>query len=158
MEEHRADGGQIVAPNSRTPEQPCQYGGTCSHKAGRVELWVSVSTNRFCVRELFRVGYSQVLHFPRRPLSGVSASTVSTGLQEASSLCPACFLQGMDGCLSFGCDCARQQSVPPARSLRQVSVELHNRNCFFSCVICENCARGYVSQSCPLPKFPSAQM
>lgn len=33
-----------------------------------------------------------------------------------------------------------------------------NRNCFFSCVICENCARGYISQSCPLPKFPSAQM
>lgn len=33
-----------------------------------------------------------------------------------------------------------------------------NRNCFFTCVICENCAGGYISQSCPLPTFPSAQM
>lgn len=74
------------------------------------------------------VGSSKVLHFPRRPLSGVSAPTVSAGLQEASSLRLACFLRGMDGCLSLGCDCTRQQSVPPTRRLRfsvQVSVKLH---------------------------------
>lgn len=50
----------------------------------------------------------------------------------------------------------------PVRSLGTAEMINHrvklNRNCFFSCVICENCARGYVSQSCPLPKFPSAQM
>lgn len=50
----------------------------------------------------------------------------------------------------------------PVRSLDTAGMINHhvklNRNCFFSCVICENCARGYVSQSCPLPKFPSAQM
>lgn len=50
----------------------------------------------------------------------------------------------------------------PVRSLDIAEMINHhvklNRNCFFSCVICENCARGYISQNCPLPKFPSAQM
>lgn len=58
-------------------------------------------------------GSSQALHFPRKPLSGVSAPRVSAGLRGASPRCAARFpcMDGWMGAVSR--DGTHQQSIPP---------------------------------------------
>lgn len=42
MEERRADGGEIQAPNATIAEQCCPYSGTYGHETGWGDLWVSL--------------------------------------------------------------------------------------------------------------------